>query len=149
TQPNNQTAFVGENVSMSVAVTGSRPLVCQWKMNGTNLLDGGNISGSTTLTLLINGLTTNNAGTYSVVVSNAFGWAQSADATLSVTSSAPIIVVQPYNFTVSPGASVTLNVSAIGNSPLAYQWRTNGFNVANGGNVSGSTSGALTIRGAT
>src|SRR5262249_32382605 len=63
-------------------------------------------------------------------------------------SSAPIIVVQPTNVFISIGAAATFTISAIGNLPLAYQWRSNGFNLADSGNFSGSSSSALTIRAA-
>jgi len=145
TPPISQTVFAGARVNLSVAVTGSRPLIYQWKEYGTNLVDGGNISGSTTRTLIFNGVTTNNAGIYSVAVSNALGSAQSSDATLSVTSSPPIILTQPTNVTMSPGGAAIFAVGAIGSQPLSYQWRSNGFNLADGGNLSGATSSALTI----
>jgi uncharacterized repeat protein (TIGR03803 family) len=144
-----QSVFAGANVSMSVAVTGSRPLLYQWKKNGTNLTDAGNIVGSSTRTLTFNNVTTNNGGIYSLAVTNTLGWAQTADATLSVTSSAPIIVNQPTNVTISPGGAAIFAVEAIGNQPLSYQWRSNGFNLADGGNLSGSSSSALTILKAT
>ena len=144
-----QSVFVGANVSMSVAVTGSRPLLYQWKKNGTNLADGANIVGSSTRTLSFNNVTTNNAGIYSLVVTNALGWAQTADATLSVTSSPPLIVTQPTNVTVSPGAMAIFTVNALGNQPLSYQWRSNGFSLTDSGNVSGSSSSTLTILSAT
>jgi uncharacterized repeat protein (TIGR03803 family) len=149
TSPGSQLVFTGAGVNLSVAVTGSRPLVYQWKANGTNVLDGGNISGSTTRILTFNGVTTNNTGIYSVVVSNSLGWAQSADATLTVTSSPPLIATQPTNVTISPGGTAIFSVNAVGTEPLSYQWRSNGFNLADGGNVSGSGSSALTIVNAT
>jgi uncharacterized repeat protein (TIGR03803 family) len=149
TPPISETVFAGSTVSMSVAVTGSRPLTYQWKEYGTNLVDGANIAGSTTRTLIFNGITTNNAGTYSVAVSNALGWAQSSDATLSVTTSPPIIVTQPTNVTLAPGGTAIFSVSVIGSEPLSYQWRSNGFNLANVGNLSGSTPSALNIPNAT
>src|SRR5205085_950877 len=119
--PTNQTVFAGANISMSVAVTGRRPLYYQWKDNGTNLIDGGNLSGSAARSLTFNSVTTNNAGTYSVLVSNALGWAQSADVMLSVTASPPLIVSQPTNQTISPGGTAIFSVNAIGNQPLSYQ----------------------------
>jgi uncharacterized repeat protein (TIGR03803 family) len=149
TQPTNQTVFAGANVSLSVVVTGGRPLTYQWRKSGAPMADGGNISGTATRTLNFNGVTTANAGIYSVLVSNAFGSAQSADVTISVTSSPPIIVTQPTNVAVSPGATAILAVNAIGNQPLSYQWRSNGFDLADGGNVTGSKSSALTILSAT
>jgi uncharacterized repeat protein (TIGR03803 family) len=155
TQPTNQTVFAGANVTMSVVVTGGRPLFYQWKQNGVNLVDGGNVSGANARTLTFNGVTTAIAGIYSVLVSNAFGSAQSAEVTLSVTSSAPIIVTQPTNVTILPGATAIFAVNAIGNQPLSYQWQTNGVDVKDGatvtgsGKISGSTSSVLTIVNAT
>src|SRR5262249_51276607 len=46
-QPTSQTVFGGDDVVFSVAVSGSPPFTYQWQRNGTNLLDGGNVSGST------------------------------------------------------------------------------------------------------
>jgi len=86
---------------------------------------------------------------YSVLVSNALGWVQSADAMLSVTVSPPIIVSQPTNQNISPGGTAIFSVSAIGNQPLSYQWRSNGFNLVDSGNLSGSSSSVLTILNAT
>jgi uncharacterized repeat protein (TIGR03803 family) len=113
------------------------------------LSDGGNISGANTRILTFSGVTTANAGIYSVVVSNALGSAHSADATLSVTSSPPLIVTQPTNVTVSPGGTAVFAVNAIGNQPLSYQWRSNGLNITDGGKISGSSSSVLTILNAT
>ncbi len=45
-QPSSQSAYVGDNVVLSVAVSGASPLAYQWQKNGTNLVDGGNLSGS-------------------------------------------------------------------------------------------------------
>lgn len=155
TQPTNQTVFAGANVSLSVVVTGGRPLTYQWRKSGAPITDGGNISGTATRTLNFNGVTTANAGIYSVLVSNAFGSAQSADITISVTSSPPIIVTQPTNVTISPGAVAIFAVNAIGNQPLSYQWQTNGVDIKDGGTVtgsgkvSGSSSSSLTIVNAT
>jgi uncharacterized repeat protein (TIGR03803 family) len=149
TQPTNQTVYRGANAIIGVAVTGARPLIFQWKKDGTNLTDAGNISGSRSHALAFNNLTTNNAGIYSVVVSNALGWAQSADAMLSVTAFPPIFVTQPTNVTISPGGTAIFAVNVTGSQPLSYQWRSNGVDFHDGGNVSGTTSSALTILNAT
>jgi uncharacterized repeat protein (TIGR03803 family) len=84
-----------------------------------------------------------------VLITNTLGSAQSADVTLSVTASPPIIVTQPTNVIISPGGAAIFAVSAIGNQPLSFQWRSNGFDLVDGGNVSGSSSSALTILSAT
>ena len=44
-QPAGQSVFAGAEVQFGVAVLGSTPLFYQWRMNGTNLADDGNITG--------------------------------------------------------------------------------------------------------
>ena len=54
-------------------------------MNGTNLTDAGNISGSATSTLTIQNTTVSNAGSYSVLITNSFGSVTSTVAALNFT----------------------------------------------------------------
>ena len=64
--------------------TGSAPLNYQWLFNGTNLTDAGNIFGSATNTLIVTNALFSNAGSYWVLVSNAYGSVTSAVATLTI-----------------------------------------------------------------
>ena len=57
-------------------------------------------------------------------------------------SGAPRIAEQPAPRTVSPGTGVTFNVSAVGSSTLAYQWRKNGVK------ITPATSSSYTINSA-
>ncbi len=57
----------------------------------------------------------------------------------------PTIISQPLSLTVGPGGATSFSVAATGTPTLIYQWRKNGSNLTNGGNVSGSTSTTLTI----
>ncbi len=86
TQPQSQSVMAGNNVTFTVAATGSAPLAYQWRKNGGNLSDGGNVNGATTSSLTLTAVTTNDAGNYDVVVTNAYGSATSATATLTVNS---------------------------------------------------------------
>ena len=61
----------------------------QWKKNGVNLSDGGDISGSLTTNLTISSIGAGDAAPYDVIVSNASGMATSTVATLTVTT--PIV----------------------------------------------------------
>jgi uncharacterized repeat protein (TIGR03803 family) len=92
--PSNQVAEVGPNVTMNALATGTPQLNYQWQFDGTNLSDGGGVSGSTTANLTLLGIGAGNAGNYAVTVSNAFGVVASTGAVLSV-------VVPPaiYSFT--------------------------------------------------
>ena len=77
-QPTDQFAITGGSANFAAAYFGSSPFGFQWRFNGTNL------SGATNATLLLNLISTNNAGLYSVVISNAYGVAVSSNALLSV-----------------------------------------------------------------
>ena len=67
TQPANQTVIHGSNVTFSVTVLGTPPLAYQWYFNGTNL------SGETTSSHSLFGVTLADAGDYLVVVTNLYG----------------------------------------------------------------------------
>ena len=144
-QPTNQAVLVGMSASFSVGTGTNALLYYQWQDNGTNLTDGSNISGSATSTLTISNVAYANAGSYSVTVSNAAGVAVSSNALLTVVPSPPVIVQQPTNQTVLPGAPATFNVAAVGDTPYFYHWQFNGTNLVNGANVSGVTTSFLTV----
>ena len=76
-QPANQAVLDGATATFTVGVTGGLPLYYQWQDNGTNLTDGGNISGSTTTNLTISNVSAANVGTYRVIVTNFAGVATS------------------------------------------------------------------------
>lgn len=144
-QPVGTVAYVGGTVAFSVASIGSPPLSYQWQENGTNLIDAGNISGSHARTLTLTNINTADAGSYSVIVSNKFGFMISTLADLQVLVSGPFITLQPTNQTLSPGAIAILSANVLGNLPLSYQWRANGTNLVDLGNLSGSRTDTLTI----
>jgi uncharacterized repeat protein (TIGR03803 family) len=147
-QPTNLLAFLGANAVFSVSATGTPPLSYQWHINGTNLTDSGSVAGSTTPTLALTNVSWANAGAYSIVVSNPAGSVTSASASLIVTSSPPIITLQPTNQMGTPWTTPVFTVAAIGNLPLAYQWQHAGTNLSDGDNVLGATTTSLTISNA-
>jgi hypothetical protein len=79
--PISQTNTATSSASFSVRAMGAGPLSYQWRLNGTNLL------GATNVTLALTNMRTTDAGSYSVLVSNAFGVAISSNAFLAVTAS--------------------------------------------------------------
>ena len=83
TQPQSQTVLPGANVSFTANATGTTNLIFQWRRNSNNLANGGRFSGVTTTNLVITGALTNDAGFYSVTVSNAAGSTNSTNAILS------------------------------------------------------------------
>jgi hypothetical protein len=83
-QPVSCTNAAGTSASFSVEVAGSAPFTYQWCRDGSNLADGGNISGVTSTNLLIANVQAEDAGGYSVVVTNANGSVTSVVARLTV-----------------------------------------------------------------
>ncbi len=118
-QPTNQSVLPGRQVTFAVGVSGTPSPAFQWRLNGTNLL------GRTSRTLVLNNVQLSNAGDYSVVVSNLVGAVTSQVATLTV-QVPPSILTQPQSQTVFAGTSVTLRVAAAGAEPLSYYWSWNG-----------------------
>lgn len=109
----------------SVVATGTRPLTFQW------LRDGVAIPGATAEWLLIEPVTTGDAGRYAVVVRNAVGQVTSPAAQLTVSApTAPEIVMPPVDRSVAEGSTATFSVGATGSAPLAYQWLRNGNAIA-------------------
>ena len=138
TQPASQTVTAGSSVTFSVVAAGTAPLKYQWKFNSAS------ISGATNTSYTISSVQTNNAGSYTVTVTNVAGSVTSSAAALTVNSAAvaPTITTQPASQTVTAGSSVTFSVVASGTAPLSYQWK---FNSAN---ISGATSSSYTIASA-
>jgi hypothetical protein len=85
-QPLSQSAKTGTNVTFSTVVSGTAPLGFQWRRDGTNLVNGGRITGATNLTLTIANAQESDSGIYTLFVSNAFGTNTSSNATLFVSS---------------------------------------------------------------
>ena len=130
-QPSSQNVVVGSNAVFNVGANGTAPLSYQWLSNGIAL------AGSTASTLTLNGVLTNFAGGYSVVVTNLAGAATSSVATLTVLVP-PSISVQPLNQSILVGSNVSFTVTASGTAPLSYQWLSNG--VVLGGFIGSSLS---------
>lgn len=76
--PTNQTIMVGSRAIFSVSATGSTPLRYQWRKGNVA------VTGATNSSYTLNAVQYPDAGSYSVVVSNAFGFTNSAPATLTV-----------------------------------------------------------------
>jgi len=145
-QPADQIVLNGGNAAFGVAATGTAPLVYQWQVNGTNLTDGGEISGSVTTNLVLTGVNLDDGGAYDVIVSNVWGCATSSVAALTI-AFPPAITGQPVSQSIVNGNNATLSVTAGGTGPLSYQWQYNGVNLADDGAISGSGTPNLEITG--
>jgi hypothetical protein len=134
TQPTNLLVLPATNVAFGVSATSTVPLGYQWQFNGTNILN------ATNALYAIPSVGTNNAGNYSVVVTNAAGAVTSSNAALTV-------VLSPGNQTNYASSTAIFTAAAFSPELLNYQWQKNGTNLVNGGNLSGATNSTLTIAG--
>ena len=82
-----------------------------------------------------------------MLVTNSQGAGVSPVATLTV-NPGPEIVSSPGPQTVVVGTTVTLSVTAIGTTPLIYQWVKDNVFLSDGPNISGTTTAQLTVTNA-
>jgi len=99
-EPASVTRYAGSRVTFTVAATGGGTLRFQWQTNGVN------VPNQTNTTFTITNVQSANAGDYRVVVTNEFGSATSATATLTVVP-------------VTPGSYAA---AVVAGNPMAY-WR--------------------------
>jgi hypothetical protein len=121
-QPQDQMVSQGASAIFTVSATGTAPLSYQWQFNSTD------ISGATGSSYTRSPAETNDAGLYSVLITNVAGGVTSSNATLTV-NVPPGITAQPESLSVLVGSNVTFIVAASGTVPLSYQWRFNGTNI--------------------
>ena len=144
----NQFSAIGATVVISAAVTGTVPLTNQWFLNGAPLSDDGRVVGSTTASLTLQGVQTNDAGSYWLAVTNAVGSATSATATVNV-GNAPVITVQPQSQTVATGGTVSFTSDGTGSQPLGYQWYLGTTALSDDAHRTGSTTATLSLTNVT
>jgi hypothetical protein len=133
-QPQDQSALVGQTVSLSVSVSSCPPTSYQWYFNQTNALSQG-----TNATLVLPSVTIALAGSYQVLITDAYGSSTSAPALVSV-SGAPTILSQPLDQVVTGGGTAVFTVSAVGSPAPTYQWLFNDTN-----SLPGAVSNSLTL----
>jgi hypothetical protein len=115
TQPTNVTVYAGQTANLTVGATGIPVPAYQWLRSGTN------VPGATSATLSITNAQVGDAGSYSVVVSNAGGAVTSSVAALTVIAiSQPAISEPSWN-----GSQFSLTVNGQSGLDYAVQFSTN------------------------
>jgi hypothetical protein len=145
-QPQSLTSFESMTTKLTVVSTGVEPLIYQWRFNGADLSDDADHSGSQSSTLILNSLSFALAGKYTVVIANDHGSVTSSPpAVVTVLSGVPTIMNQPQSTSNYLPSGVAFTVAASGPPPLTCQWRANGVNLADGGNILGSQAATLVL----
>jgi hypothetical protein len=112
TQPQDQTALCGDPATFQPVIGGTQPLSYQWQFNGTNLPD------ATNATLTLASVTGDDAGEYSLTVTNLNGAATSQTVVLMVEGQPPLIT-SALTATGKQGTAFNYNVTALHN-PTAF-----------------------------
>lgn len=135
-QPQPLRAFTGQDVTFTVAASGTAPLSYQWRREVDGMTEI--IAGATGATLNLNGIKLSDAGDYRVVISNTVGSAQSASAQLAVFSTLqdvtdPGDVIEGFgDLSGTAWADTTNAYNAIDGSVAKWQNGGSGFSASAG-----------------
>lgn len=133
TPPTAQSVKQGQTATFTVTATGSN-LTYQWRKDDVDLVDGGNISGATTATLVLLNASTADIGNYSVVVSNAAGQKTSTPVTLNVEV---VVVNSDIRVLLAAGTDLVdgVSVSKFGSELVGQSGKPVVFTIRNNGNA--------------
>jgi len=118
-QPEGQVVCTKTPVSLRVVASGTEPFCYQWTRNGV-LIPGADES-----VYSISSASLDDAGSYSVTVTNICGSVESSIAAL-VLNSMPSIQEQPASLEICAGSEAAFSIKATGSEPISYQWMKNG-----------------------
>ena len=121
--PRHQELTVNSPLSLKAQTTLTSPIYYQWRYQGTN------IDNATNDILYIASPQSENAGEYTVAVSNNnISWISSE--VLVTLPGPPVISRQPGDQNAIPGSQVVFRVTVLtGVSPVRYQWQFNGIDL--------------------
>lgn len=133
-QPMDQSVLPGSAAAFSVQAGGGGTLSYQWRRGGTNLLNGGGVSGATSATLVLGGVTpADHAAVFDCVVGNGCQFTNSATATLTVTN---LLLALQFDFE-DGGATTTDSVQGVSLNLVNSNGVATDFHGAAGSGVAG------------
>jgi hypothetical protein len=131
TPPASQVVLENSPFTFTVVASGTPEFTYQWMKNGVP------IPGATGASYTDPSASMEDAGTYTVLVSNGYS-ETTVGAFLGVLRPSEPTVVGPQ------GGCVTMTATAAGPG-VAYQWKLNGVDLVNNANISGATTNQLTV----
>ena len=134
--------------SFSAAAIGNPTLSYQWLDNGTPV-SGSRYTGANSNNLTIPSTLLSDSGTYTLVVSNAYGSVTSSPSVLTVVATPLVTTLFGASNVTLLNSTVVLAVSVESPTPLTNVWYYNGSIVTNGNGISGATTTNLVILSAT
>lgn len=133
-QPTNQIACAGQNVTFTSLAQSTQAINYQW-YRGTNAL-----TGATNASLTLSSVQLGDANRYSVTASNLLGMISSAAATLTV-QAINVTVSSPQAIMVGPGSNLVINATIGGMPPVTLQWYKDGVAITGGNSTSFTVNG--------
>ena len=125
-QPQSQTLPTGATVTFTVYPAGTNAVSCQWLFNGAN------IPGATSSTCTFTNATPENAGNYSVLLSNSAGSTLSSNAVLSVSVPPPLAADPFASAAANGGTAYAPGTDLIGQTNAqGFRWYQAGPNTTN------------------
>ncbi len=121
-QPQPVGVFYGDTAMFEVTATGSAPLAYRWYRGSSP------VASATNSSLILSNVTYTSAGSYFVVLSNAWGAVTSPIAALTVLAK-PNLGIESYSPDVPFDGSYYISARASGSSPDSYQWQLNGMDL--------------------
>lgn len=125
-EPEDTAGCAGDPVMLSLSASVVPPVTYQWRKGGFNLSNTSPYSGVNTPTLTINPASEFDNDNYDCVITDACNLNVSAEATVTVSSSPPIIGFGPDPVDTCAGQYVSLAAMAFSSPSPTYQWRKDG-----------------------
>jgi hypothetical protein len=144
TQPNNVNACIGGNATISVIASGSE-LIYQWQVSTDGGVTYNDISGATSSSVLINGITNAfNNNQYRVKISNNCASNVTSETATLLVSEPATITSQPLNQTICEGTNINFAVTTAGNN-VSYQWQVSTDGGISFTNITGATNASYQL----
>ncbi|MDI1251189.1 MAG: immunoglobulin domain-containing protein, partial [Lacunisphaera sp.] len=145
--PDTMAVAYGSSLYLSPSVTGTQPMTFQWLQDNVALF------GKTSSSLSKYDMTVADAGSYTLVATNAWGSATSQAVVVSVSPAvAPAINNMPPFVTVAYGNSWSFSPTVTGTTPMTYVWKKDGVAIAGAtssyysrSNVTATDTGSYTL----
>jgi extracellular elastinolytic metalloproteinase len=145
TQPSDATLCENNNVTFTVAATGTPVPTYKWQVSTDGGSNYNDIPGQTSSALSFTATAAMNGYKYRSVATNGSTSATSNAVTL-VVNRLVTITGQPTNSTVCAGVNASFSVTATGSpNPLSYKWQVSTDNGVNFTDIAGQTSSTLTF----
>ena len=140
-QPLSVTTCSALPVTFSVAANGTAPLAYIWRKDGTN------IAGATQSSYTISSVATNDAGSYTVIVTNSCSSQTATSAVAALTVNLGTTATALTSLTVCSGQPATFSTTVSGSGPFTYVWKKDGVAQGSATNTLSIASAVLTNAG--